>query len=101
ERVVVSLVPMGIAASLLHAALRGVGLRPAAALAVSGVAACAGTIVLAGRLPAYLDGGLRRAPWLAVAWLGLGAAAVAATAWLSIFMIEYTRSDTTIYTLYN
>lgn len=97
ERVVVSLVPMGIAASLLHAALRGVGLRPAAALAVSGVAACAGTIVLAGRLPAYLDGGLRRAPWLAVAWLGLGAAAVAATAWLSIFMIDASRAERSIY----
>lgn len=97
ERVGASLVPAGIGAVLLNAALRGFGAGPALALGVSIATAVAGVVWLALRLPSSLDGALHRKFGLAVLWIVLGIASIGATARLSTFMLDESMAKNSIY----
>lgn len=97
ERVGIALIPAGIGAVLLFSILSGLGAGELLAAAVAISLALAGAALLARRLPSSLDGVLRRRPVLAVAWFVLGVASVGATARLATFMVDETRTSSSIY----
>lgn len=97
ERVGASLIPIGIGAVLLDTALRGFGLGPLLAAGVSVACAVAGIAWLARRLPANLDGVLRRRPTMAILWFLLGILSIGATAHLGAFMADEAKAENSIY----
>ena len=96
-RVFVAFVPAGIGGALAFAVLSGLGLGPVAATSVAGTLALAALTWLARRLPADLDGALRRSTPRAVLWALVGVLAVVATARLARFMADETKVESSIY----
>jgi len=97
RRVGVALVPMGVGAVLCYATLKGLGVGSYFATGVSIALAAAGMLWLSNRLPADLDGALRRHTWLAILWLVIGLGAIGATARFATFMVDETRVERSIF----
>ena len=97
ERTAAALVGMGVCAALLFAVLVGLGAGQLVAAAIASALALAGTLFLAGRLPAQLDGALGRHPLLSILWVTIGLGAVGATARLATFMVDETRVSRSVF----
>lgn len=89
---------VGVSAGIAgYVGLRGVGLPPLAALPAVVAVGVPGIFWLASRLPAELDGFRRTKLPLSIAWLLVALFAVVQTARLSVFMLDPTRPEYSIF----
>ncbi|HVO75114.1 MAG TPA: glycosyltransferase family 87 protein [Ignavibacteriaceae bacterium] len=97
ERVIISAAACIITAAVLNVGLSGLGIPLAFSIIISLALCVTGALLIARRLPAGLIDIRKQKPWLSIAWLILGIAAVAQIIRLSIFMINPTLSQYSIF----
>ncbi len=91
ERFAIATVVSGCACLVSYVGLRGVGLPILFAVPLVVLAGVAVVLWLSRQLPPELDGIRKRKLWLSAAWLLLGLVALVQTARLSVFMLDHTQ----------
>ena len=97
ERFTIAFVTGACAGMAGYVGLRGVGISAPPAIVIAAAAGVLGAIWLASRLPASLDGIRRERPPLTVAWLLVAILALVQTARLSMFMLDPTAHQHSIF----
>lgn len=91
ERLAVAVVVSGSASSVGYVGLHGLGVPLLLAAPLAVLLGAAVVLWLSRRLPVALDGMRKQKPWLSAAWLLLGLVALMQTARLSVFMLDRTQ----------
>ena len=97
ERLSVAAVISGCAGIVTYVGLRGLGVSLLLSALLVVLVAVTGIVWLSRRLPPVLDGIRKRKPWLSAAWLLLGLVALAQTSRLSVFMLDPTQPQHSLF----
>jgi len=97
ERTVVAVVICACAGMAVLVGLRGLGVPLLFAAALAVMLCAAGAFFLSRRLPSALDGVRLQKPWLSWAWFIVGLVAVVQTARLSIFMLDPSQPEYSLF----
>ena len=97
ERILVAIVVCANAGVAAFVGMRGLGLPMLLAALLALLLSAAGVLWLSRQLPETLDGLRSRRPWLSTAWLLLSVVALVQTTRLSLFMLDPTQAQYSLF----